>query len=53
MCARHAGFLTEYDLYTDEELGADPIYRELLWPAGLGWVRGYGDSAADRRCALS
>jgi hypothetical protein len=36
--ARHAGFLTEYDLYTDEELGADPFYYELLWPAGLGWA---------------
>ena len=31
-------FLTEYDLYTDEELGADPFYYELLWPAGLGWA---------------
>ena len=36
--ARHAGFLTEYDVYTDEELSADPFYYELLWPAGLGWA---------------
>jgi len=36
--ARHAGFLTEHDLFTDEELGADPFYYELLWPAGLGWA---------------
>jgi DNA-binding CsgD family transcriptional regulator len=33
----HAGFVREYDVYTDEELAADPIYRDLLWPAGLGW----------------
>jgi DNA-binding CsgD family transcriptional regulator len=38
--ARHAGFLTEYDLCTDEELHADPFYREMLWPAGLGWGAG-------------
>jgi DNA-binding CsgD family transcriptional regulator len=35
--ARHAGFLTEHDVYTDEELAADPLYHKLLWPAGLGW----------------
>jgi DNA-binding CsgD family transcriptional regulator len=37
IAARHAGFLREQDVYTDEELEADPIYRDLLWPAGLGW----------------
>jgi DNA-binding CsgD family transcriptional regulator len=37
LAARHAGFLTEHDVYRDEELAADPIYSELLWPAGLGW----------------
>ncbi len=36
--ARHAGFLREYDLYTDEELATDPVYTNLLWPAGLGWA---------------
>jgi DNA-binding CsgD family transcriptional regulator len=35
--ARHAGFLREHDIYTDEELADDPIYRDLLWPVGLGW----------------
>lgn len=38
--ARHAGFLTEPDLYTEEQLGADPFYRDFLWPAGLGWAAG-------------
>jgi DNA-binding CsgD family transcriptional regulator len=36
--ARHAGFLTEPDLYTEAELAADPFYRDFLWPAGFGWA---------------
>ena len=36
--ARHGGFLTEHDIYTDEELDADPIYRDFLRPDGLGWA---------------
>jgi DNA-binding CsgD family transcriptional regulator len=35
--ARHAGFLTEYDLATDEELDANPYYRDFRRPSGLGW----------------
>ena len=38
--ARRPGFLTEYDIYTDDEMAADPFYRDLLWPAGLGWGAG-------------
>src|ERR1700722_1848078 len=37
LASGHAGFVREYDVFTDEELAADPIYRDLLWPAGLGW----------------
>jgi hypothetical protein len=37
LASGHAGFLREYDVFTDEELAADPIYTDLLWPAGLGW----------------
>lgn len=37
MASRHAGFLREYDIYTDAMLEDDPLYREVLWPAGLGW----------------
>jgi PAS domain-containing protein len=37
LASGHAGFVREYDVHTDEELAADPIYTELLWPAGLGW----------------
>jgi hypothetical protein len=36
----HSGFLREHDIYTDDQLAVDPIYRELLWPAGLGWAAG-------------
>jgi DNA-binding CsgD family transcriptional regulator len=39
--AQHAGFLLERELYdTDAEMAADPFYRELLWPVGLGWGTG-------------
>jgi DNA-binding CsgD family transcriptional regulator len=39
--AAHPGFVLETDLYdTEEEMAADPVYRELLWPAGLGWGTG-------------
>jgi DNA-binding NarL/FixJ family response regulator len=36
---RHAGFLTDLDGYRDEdEMAADPLYGEVLWPLGLGWA---------------
>jgi DNA-binding CsgD family transcriptional regulator len=35
--ARHAGFLTEYDLATDEELDGDPFYRDFSRRGGGGW----------------
>jgi len=35
--ARHAGFLTEHDLGTDEVIDADPFYRQYLRPNGYGW----------------
>src|ERR1700753_1829597 len=39
--AQHAGFVLEPELYdSEEEVAADPVYRELLWPAGLGWGTG-------------
>jgi len=38
IAVRHAGFIVEYDIYTDAELATDPVYRDLLWPAGLGWA---------------
>lgn len=40
LASRHAGFLTENDIYADGEMAADPFYRDLLWPSGLGWATG-------------
>src|SRR3569623_979945 len=34
------GFLTDLDLCTLEELEADPLYTEGLYPYGLGWTMG-------------
>ena len=33
-------FLVEHDLWTDEELDQNPIYRDFLRPLGLGWSAG-------------
>ena len=41
IAARHAGFLRELELYGSEaNLAEDPVYREFLWPGGLGWAAG-------------
>lgn len=37
---RHYGFLPDVDLCTEEELDADPIYRECLRPNGMMWTIG-------------
>jgi len=35
--ARHPGFIGERDIFVDDELASDPLYRDVLYPAGLGW----------------
>jgi DNA-binding CsgD family transcriptional regulator len=40
VAARHAGFLTEADLFTPEELDQEPIYRDFWRPQGAGWAVG-------------
>ena len=37
---RHAGFVTEKDIYTPEELDTDPFYQSVLYPRGLGHAAG-------------
>ncbi|AWN36373.1 helix-turn-helix transcriptional regulator [Methylobacterium radiodurans] len=37
---RHPGFVTEHDLYRDDELDADPSYTDFLRPRGMGWGAG-------------
>ncbi len=40
MALRHPGFLTDHDVFTEEELRTDPFYQEILRPRGLGWCAG-------------
>lgn len=35
--SRHAGFLTDLDVYAPAEIESLPLYREFLRPNGLGW----------------
>ncbi len=35
--ARHAGFLTDLDLFTRNELDQEPIYRDMWSQYGVGW----------------
>jgi DNA-binding CsgD family transcriptional regulator len=37
---RYAGFKRDTDMFTLEEISADPFYREILYPRGLGWAAG-------------
>ncbi|MGH8597749.1 MAG: helix-turn-helix transcriptional regulator, partial [Gammaproteobacteria bacterium] len=37
---RHAGFLTESDLFTPEELDLEPLFRDMFRPMGIGWAVG-------------
>lgn len=34
---QHAGFLTDLDVYTPDELDANPMFTEFLRPRGFGW----------------
>ena len=34
----HAGFITDLDVFTEEEIAADPFYQEFMYPRGYGWV---------------
>ncbi len=40
MGLRHAGFVTDSVIYTDEEKRADPFYANFLYPRGLGTAAG-------------
>jgi DNA-binding CsgD family transcriptional regulator len=37
---RHAGFLTELDIATSDELDRDPLFRDFWRPQGVGWIVG-------------
>ena len=36
--ARHAGFLREIDLFTEDELKDDPFYKKYIYPLGGGYA---------------
>lgn len=36
----HAGFLSDLDVFEEHELAEEPLYRDFLYPAGLGWSVG-------------
>jgi DNA-binding CsgD family transcriptional regulator len=40
LAKRYAGFMTDLDVMTEAEMAADPIYQEVLRPAGVGWTAG-------------
>lgn len=40
MNATEPGFFTEQDFWTEEQMAADPIYRDFFRPRGLGWSAG-------------
>ncbi len=40
LCETRPGFLVEQDVWTEEELDANPVYRDFLRPRGLGWSAG-------------
>jgi hypothetical protein len=42
----HPGFLTESDIFTQEEIEVEPIYRDLLRPAGFA----HGAANAPPQC---
>ncbi|MDZ3833320.1 MAG: helix-turn-helix transcriptional regulator [Sphingopyxis sp.] len=35
-------FFVEHDFWSDDELDADPVYRDFFRPRGLGWSAGTG-----------
>ena len=42
MNAEEPGFFTEQDFWSEDQMRADPIYRDFFRPRGLGWSAGTG-----------
>ncbi len=40
LAKRYAGFMNDLDVMTEAEMAVDPVYQEILRPAGLGWTAG-------------
>jgi DNA-binding CsgD family transcriptional regulator len=42
MAADEPAFFTEQDFWSEDQIAADPIYRDFFRPRGLGWSAGTG-----------
>ncbi len=40
LAKRYAGFMSDLEIMTEDEIATDRIYQEILRPAGLGWAAG-------------
>jgi DNA-binding CsgD family transcriptional regulator len=40
LAKRYAGFMSDTDVMTLEEMAIDPVFQDILRPAGLGWTAG-------------
>jgi DNA-binding CsgD family transcriptional regulator len=46
MSKPHAGFITDYDILTQDEIDVEPVYQEFLIPRGYGFGVGSNISSA-------
>lgn len=46
MAKPHAGFITDYDILTQDEIDAEPVYQDFLIPRGYGFGVGSNISSA-------
>lgn len=46
MAKPHAGFITDYDILTQDEIDVEPVYQEFLIPRGYGYGVGSNISSA-------
>lgn len=40
LAKRYAGFMSDTEIMTPAEMAVDPVYQDILRPAGLGWTAG-------------
>jgi DNA-binding CsgD family transcriptional regulator len=40
LASGHAGFLHDLEVFTQEELDSDPVYRDFIYPHGIKWTAG-------------
>ncbi len=38
LALNRAGFMTDRDFFTEEEIARDPFYQDFMYPRGYGWV---------------